>query len=122
MKITGHESNYGQPNGINKNLKVSNASINSPKEEKRVKDNSFPYELSEDARKKLQKKIDELNNIISFLDKDISFKLHDQTERLMTQVINLETREVIKEIPPEEMLDLIARIHKMVGILIDEKV
>ena len=40
----------------------------------------------------------------------------------MVQVIDVNTEEVIKELPPEEMLDLKARIHEMVGILIDEKV
>jgi len=41
---------------------------------------------------------------------------------MMVKVVDLNTDEVIKELPPEEMLDLQARIHEMVGILIDETV
>jgi flagellar protein FlaG len=40
----------------------------------------------------------------------------------MTQIIDIKTEEVIKEMPPEEMLDLAAKIHKMVGLILDEKV
>jgi len=40
----------------------------------------------------------------------------------MVQIVDLKTQEVIKELPPEEMLDLEAKIHEMVGLLIDEKV
>ena len=31
------------------------------------------------------------------------------------------TKEVIKELPPEKTLDMIARIWEMAGILVDEK-
>ena len=80
-------------------------------------------ELSKDELKKeLKEKIEDINKITETLDENLSFKLHDGTEKMMVQVINIETKEVIKEMPPEEMLDLSARIHKMVGILIDEKV
>jgi flagellar protein FlaG len=36
-------------------------------------------------------------------------------------VINRQTHEVIKEIPPEQLLDMIARIWEMIGLLVDEK-
>jgi hypothetical protein len=37
-------------------------------------------------------------------------------------VIDSETSEVIKEIPPEKILDMIAKIEKMIGLIIDEKI
>ncbi len=80
-------------------------------------------ELSSDKLKKeLKETIEDMNKIVETVEENLSFKLHEKTDRLMTQVINIETREVIKEMPPEEMLDLAARIHRMVGIIIDEEV
>lgn len=81
-------------------------------------DQLSPEELKED----LEEKIDDMNNIMETLEEQLSFELHDKTDRIMAQVINIETKEVIKEMPPEEMLDLAARIHEMVGLIIDEEV
>ena len=39
----------------------------------------------------------------------------------MVRVVNVFTDEVIKEIPPEEVLDTVARIREMIGLLIDER-
>lgn len=70
----------------------------------------------------IKEKIQDLNDIVDFLGRGIRFKLHDETDLLMTQIIDVKTQEVLKEMPPEEMLDLIARIEEMVGLIIDEKV
>jgi len=40
----------------------------------------------------------------------------------MIKVINSETDEVIREIPPEKILDLIAKLWELAGIIVDEKV
>lgn len=63
-----------------------------------------------------------MNDIVEKVREGLQFRIHEDTERLMIQVIDVKTREVIKELPPEDMLDLSARIQEMVGILIDEKV
>ena len=39
----------------------------------------------------------------------------------MVKVIDAETNEVIREIPPEKILDLVATIWEMMGLIIDEK-
>ena len=75
-----------------------------------------------ELKEKLEEKIDDMNSIMETLEEKLSFKLHEETDRIMTRVINVKTQEVIKEMPPEEMLDLAAKIHKMVGLIIDEEV
>ena len=84
-----------------------------------LKDNQLS---AEELRDELEEKIDDMNDIMETLDEKLSFKLHDKTETIMTQIIDIQTKEVIKEMPPEEMLDLSARIHEMVGLIIDEEV
>jgi len=82
------------------------------------KDKLSPEELRDD----LEEKIDDMNDIMETLDEKLAFELHDDTETIMTQIIDIKSREVIKEMPPKEMLDLAARIHEMVGLIIDEEV
>ena len=37
------------------------------------------------------------------------------------KIIDKETKKVIKELPPEKTLDMIAKVWEMAGILVDEK-
>ena len=51
----------------------------------------------------------------------LRFQVHEATGRIWVQVIDAETNEVVKEIPPERYLDLVARIWELVGLLVDER-
>lgn len=48
--------------------------------------------------------------------------MHEETQAIVIKVRNKETGELIREIPPEKTLDLVARLMEINGILIDEKV
>jgi flagellar protein FlaG len=39
----------------------------------------------------------------------------------MVKVIDINTREVIREIPPEKILDMVATMLEMAGIIVDER-
>lgn len=52
---------------------------------------------------------------------DAVFGFHDKTHRVTIKLIDKETNEVVKEIPAEKTLDLIAKAWEMAGILVDEK-
>lgn len=52
---------------------------------------------------------------------ELSFRVHEGTGRPVIQLINNETREVVREIPPEKMLDIVAGIWEWAGLIIDRK-
>ena len=69
----------------------------------------------------LEQAVEETNNLL-FSDTDhYEFKVHEGTGRMMVKLVNNETGEVIKEIPPEKILDVVAGIWDLVGILVDER-
>jgi flagellar protein FlaG len=49
------------------------------------------------------------------------FGIHEATNRVTIKIVDKETKEVIKELPPEKTLDMIAKVWEMAGILVDEK-
>ena len=58
---------------------------------------------------------------------NLQFRIHEDSGRGQGKVIDAGSQEVIREIPPEQMLELSASIkqmldtfHKMVGVLVDE--
>lgn len=49
------------------------------------------------------------------------FGIHEGTNRVTIKLVDKETKELIKELPPEKTLDMIAKVWEMAGILVDEK-
>lgn len=80
-----------------------------------------PKERDDYHKDELEKAIEETNKIIFRDNSRFEFKLHEGTGRMMVKLIDKETDEIIKEIPPEKILDLVASIWDLVGILVDER-
>lgn len=74
------------------------------------------------TRRTLERAMEELNKATYIIDKRLRFSIHEESERMQVFVIDNKTQEVIKEIPPEEFLNIVARIQEMVGLLLDERV
>lgn len=51
----------------------------------------------------------------------LSFKYHDDTNRISITVTDSDTDEVIREIPPEKALDMLAKAWELAGLMVDEK-
>ncbi len=49
------------------------------------------------------------------------FGIHDKTNRVTIKIVDKETKEVIKELPPEKTLDMISKVWEIAGLLVDEK-
>lgn len=65
--------------------------------------------------------IEKANKHIRIYDRRLEFSIHDGTKQIMVKVINTEDDSVIREIPSEKILDMVAHLWEMAGILVDEK-
>ncbi|AGB42113.1 flagellar protein FlaG [Halobacteroides halobius DSM 5150] len=74
------------------------------------------------TKEKLQEGVNKLNEAVQAFHEELQFELHKESGRLMTKVVNTESNEVIKEIPPKEVLDMLGKIKEMVGLFLDEKI
>lgn len=72
--------------------------------------------------KMLGRTIDVANN--AFKDVNVGFKIevNEKINRTVVQVLNTETGEVIKQFPPEEIVNMLERMYDMLGILIDKQI
>ena len=55
-------------------------------------------------------------------DRKLEISIHDKTREVMVKVIDTNTDEIIREIPQEKVLDNIANIKEMLGLLLDKRV
>ena len=49
------------------------------------------------------------------------FGFHEETNRVTIKIVDKETKKVIKELPPEKTLDMIAKVWELAGLMVDEK-
>ena len=73
------------------------------------------------APDQLKKMIEEMNRKINNSNEIAMFGIHEDTNRVMIKIMDKDTKEVIKEFPPEKTLDMIAKLWEMAGILVDER-
>ena len=71
------------------------------------------------TKEQIKKAVDDINK--KAMNSEAIFGIHEGTNRVTIKIVDKETKEVIKELPPEKTLDMIARIWDMAGILVDEK-
>lgn len=67
------------------------------------------------------KAIEKANKSMQGMDRRFEYKIHEKTGDVLIKVINSATDEVVREIPNEKFLDLIAKLQELVGLNIDEK-
>ena len=77
--------------------------------------------ITEISHEELEKSIEKANQFLLGLNIQFDFKIHEGTGRTVVRLVDKQTEEVVKEIPPEKMLDVIAGIWDMAGIVIDRK-
>jgi flagellar protein FlaG len=66
--------------------------------------------------------IEKANKSFIAYDRRFEFSIHEKTRDIMVKVIDVVTDEVIREIPPEKILDMVSAIWEVVGIMVDERV
>lgn len=74
------------------------------------------HQVSNDT---IKKAVDEINKTAK--NSEAIFGVHDATNRITIKIVDKDTKEVIKEFPPEKTLDMIAKVWEMAGLMVDEK-
>jgi flagellar protein FlaG len=82
--------------------------------------NKKDYELTF-SDKIIKQELDKIIKALEGAKTNLKFSVHEDADQIIVKVINSETEEVIREIPPEKIVDMIAKMMKQVGLLIDQK-
>lgn len=71
--------------------------------------------------KRIKSLMDDTNNRIRGARRRCEYSYHEDVNIVSIKVINSDTQEVIKEIPPDEAIKTLKKIREIAGILVDEK-
>lgn len=135
MKVDGISEASYQPKQVSETAgtqgkvsnKVSDVKVSDVKVSKIDETSNYSVDISESSSQPTNetdviKAIEKANSHIRTYDRKLEFSIHDQTKQIMVKVINTEDESVIREIPSEKVLDMVARMWEVAGILVDEKI
>jgi flagellar protein FlaG len=75
----------------------------------------------EPTQDEVKSKIDQANKELKHAKTSLDFKYHEATKRISITVYDKETKEVIREIPPEKSLDMLEKMWELAGMIVDDK-
>lgn len=114
--IVNREVNYGI--GLeNERLKQDENIIASDKDTLALKGDNY----QKVKEKTLKTAVDKLNYFFSDKESSIEYEKHDVFNTYIVKIVDRETREVIREIPPRKILDMVASMCEIAGVLLDKK-
>lgn len=76
---------------------------------------------TEASRQELEEAVKQVNDFLKPINNSIQFNLDDDTGKTIVKVIDLATKDVIRQFPSEEMLGIAKAIDKMKGLLVQQK-
>ncbi|HHW70656.1 MAG TPA: flagellar protein FlaG [Clostridiales bacterium] len=66
--------------------------------------------------------VKDTNKMLEAYNRRFEISIHEGTKAIMVKVIDESTDEIIREIPPEKILDMVAALWEMAGIIVDRRI
>ena len=77
------------------------------------------HEVAEHATEAIEHSVEVMNRLSETMGRTLSFEVHQPSGHMLVRVVDRETGEVIRSVPPEELLDMTAKIRELAGMLFD---
>ena len=113
--VDGTEENVTVPKIDNETVAVAKTQEGSGRQGYESQENAGQQPSNETIRRAVENINKNLKN------SEAIFGIHEKTNRVTIKLVDKETKEVIKELPPEKTLDMIAKAWELAGLLVDEK-
>lgn len=120
MVNQGGQYNYETSLTENANVNNSNASTNISVSNDQA-NNSEDNSSNNIKEKDVKKAVDKLNQFLEDDNTHVEYEMHDKFKNDIIIKIVDEAGKTIQEIPPKKLLDVIAKMCEMAGILLDKK-
>ncbi|MFZ6755927.1 flagellar protein FlaG [Undibacterium sp. Ji50W] len=70
---------------------------------------------------KVTKAVDDINKTIQSLSQSLEFSVEEHSNKVVVKVIDQQTKEVLRQIPSEEALEISRSLDKLQGLLIKQQ-
>lgn len=73
-------------------------------------------------KEQVEEVVKSLNEFVQPTQTSIQFELHEESQEYYVKVIDVITKETIREIPSKKMLDIYAAMTQFLGLMFDRKI
>ena len=75
----------------------------------------------EPSSQEIQDAVKNMNDFVGTINNSLKFSVDDETGKTIVKVMDVETKEVIKQIPSEEMIAIAKAVDQLKGLLVQQK-
>ncbi|SHF37492.1 flagellar protein FlaG [Desulforamulus putei] len=68
----------------------------------------------------VQQAVNKMNKTMETYNTELRFQLHEKSGEYIVKIINTKDHSVIREIPPERVLNMVAYFKEMLGLVVDK--
>ena len=111
--------NQSKPLEVDKVYKVPQ-NIKAPQVSK-VSENNNSFGEKENNEIEVKNAVSKINKVLEGEGSHLQYEKHDVLNQMIIRVIDNKTNEVINEIPSKKILDMVAKMCEMAGVLVDKK-
>lgn len=129
MRISGNANletvvtnNVTVTNNTTREAVKKQGSDNTARKETTVIEPMLQLKNDDETKGKVQEAVNKMNEMLDVNNSTSKFMFHEGLERYYVTVVNRDTDEVVKEIPPKKLLDAFYEMQKMLGMVVDEKI
>ncbi|MBE5963189.1 MAG: flagellar protein FlaG [Lachnospiraceae bacterium] len=114
---------------LNQNATGTSASVNPTKEIEKVQNDGKvtadqtqdPRTMNEQDLKKVKDAVGEINSKLKNTQTRCEYEVNERINRVSIKIMDKNTDEVIREVPPEKTLEMIEKAWEIAGLIVDEK-
>lgn len=115
-QVSFDTSNNSESTGISTNIvSVNDSTVN-------VKSQVQGTESKNMDSKDTKKAVDKLNKLLEDTPTHLEYEIYGKLNSVMIKVVDDNTKEVVKEIPPKKIVDMVDKLCELAGLFMDKKV
>ncbi|WP_333886783.1 flagellar protein FlaG [Clostridium sp.] len=115
-QVSFDTSNNSESTGISTNtVSVNDSTVN-------VKSQVEGTESKNMDSKDTKKAVDKLNKLLEDTPTHLEYEIYGKLNSVMIKVVDDNTKEVVKEIPPKKIVDMVDKLCELAGLFMDKKV
>ncbi|MDE5591846.1 MAG: flagellar protein FlaG [Helicobacter sp.] len=122
MKINNNLTNTYQDTQIQESVQIANTQNSSLKVQQRQIEKSQETQAVEERKQQLNELAQQLNKELSPLNTNISFGFNEDIKGMYVSVTEKNTNRLIRKIPSDEAMELMAKMREIVGIIFNKEV
>lgn len=69
----------------------------------------------------IKKATDKLNKLLEDKSTHVEYEVYGKSKSITIKILNNKTKEIVKEIPPKKIIDMVDKLCELAGVFVDQR-